>query len=65
MPCGGKKEVEYTTTNAKVFVSREAVAAGGVRDLDAALKVREAGATRFGATATEAIMEECYRRKGR
>jgi deoxyribose-phosphate aldolase len=38
-------------------------AAGGVRTLDAALKVREAGCTRFGATATEAIMEECYRRK--
>jgi deoxyribose-phosphate aldolase len=40
-------------------------AAGGVRDLDAALKVREVGASRFGATATEAIMEECYRRKGK
>jgi deoxyribose-phosphate aldolase len=40
-------------------------AAGGVRDLDAALRVREAGASRFGATATEAIMEECIRRKGR
>ncbi len=38
-------------------------AAGGVRDLDKALKVREVGCTRFGATATEAIMEECYRRK--
>ena len=40
-------------------------AAGGVRDLDMALKVREAGCTRFGATATAAIMEECYKRKGR
>lgn len=38
-------------------------AAGGVRDLDKALKVREAGCTRFGATATETIMEECYRRR--
>jgi len=38
-------------------------AAGGVRDLDAAIKVREAGATRFGATKTIEIMEECYRRK--
>jgi len=38
-------------------------AAGGVRDLDMALKVRQAGCTRFGATRTEAIMEECYRRK--
>jgi deoxyribose-phosphate aldolase len=40
-------------------------AAGGVRDLDMALKVREAGATRFGATKTAEIMEECYRRKGK
>jgi deoxyribose-phosphate aldolase len=39
-------------------------AAGGVRDLDMALKVRELGCTRFGATATEAIMEEAYRRAG-
>ena len=39
-------------------------AAGGVRDLDMALKVREVGCTRFGATATIAIMEECFKRKG-
>jgi len=39
-------------------------AAGGVRDLDMALKVREAGCTRFGATATAAILDECYKRKG-
>lgn len=37
-------------------------AAGGVRTLDKALKVREIGCTRFGATATEAIMEECFKR---
>ena len=40
-------------------------AAGGVRDLDMAIKVREAGCTRFGATRTETIMEECYRKHGR
>jgi deoxyribose-phosphate aldolase len=39
-------------------------AAGGVRDLDMALRVRELGCTRFGATATEAIMEEALRRGG-
>ncbi len=39
-------------------------AAGGVRDLETALKVRQAGCTRFGATRTEAIMEECYRQQG-
>jgi len=38
-------------------------AAGGVRTLDMALKVREVGATRFGATRTADIMEECYRIK--
>ena len=36
-------------------------AAGGVRDLEMALKVRQAGCTRFGATRTEAILEECHR----
>jgi deoxyribose-phosphate aldolase len=38
-------------------------AAGGVRDLDMALKVREIGCTRFGATRTETIIEECYKQK--
>jgi len=40
-------------------------AAGGVRDLDMALKVREVGCTRFGATATAAILDECHKRKGK
>jgi len=39
-------------------------AAGGVRDLEMALKVRKVGCTRFGATRTETIMEECYKRSG-
>ena len=39
-------------------------AAGGVRDLDMAVKVRDVGCTRFGATRTQTIMEECYRRHG-
>ena len=38
-------------------------AAGGVRDLDMALKVRKIGCTRFGATRTETIMEDCYKQK--
>ncbi len=49
------------TVSAKVQVK----AAGGVRDLETALKVREAGASRFGATATQAIMEEALRREGK
>lgn len=37
-------------------------AAGGVRNLDQLLKVRELGCTRCGATATEAILEEAKNR---
>jgi len=40
-------------------------AAGGVRDLDMALKVRDVGATRFGATQTAKIMEECFKKSER
>ncbi|MFP4061039.1 MAG: deoxyribose-phosphate aldolase [Bacteroidales bacterium] len=39
-------------------------AAGGVRDLDDLLAVKEAGATRAGATATVAILEEAKKRFG-
>jgi len=39
--------------------------AGGVRTLDDLLKMKEAGATRSGATATEAMLEEAARRFGR
>jgi deoxyribose-phosphate aldolase len=38
-------------------------AAGGVRTLDAALAVRALGCTRFGATATKAIIEEARQRE--
>jgi len=38
--------------------------AGGVRTLDDLLKMRAAGATRSGATATEAILEEAKKRFG-
>ena len=37
-------------------------AAGGVRDLDGLIRVRDLGATRCGATATAAMLEE-YRRR--
>jgi len=40
-------------------------AAGGVRDLDMALKVREAGATRFGCTRTAEIIEASIKRFGK
>jgi deoxyribose-phosphate aldolase len=37
-------------------------AAGGVRDLDALLKVREVGVTRVGATRTAGMLNECRKR---
>jgi deoxyribose-phosphate aldolase len=37
-------------------------AAGGVRDLDGLIRVRDLGATRCGATATAAMLDE-YRRR--
>ena len=39
-------------------------AAGGIRDLDAALAVRALGVTRFGCTRTVEVLEECKRRLG-
>jgi deoxyribose-phosphate aldolase len=39
-------------------------AAGGVRDLDRLLRVRELGCTRVGATATKEILDELRRRLG-
>ena len=40
-------------------------AAGGVRDLDALLKVRELGVTRVGASRTQEMLEECKKRLGK
>jgi deoxyribose-phosphate aldolase len=37
-------------------------AAGGIRDLDAALAIRAIGVTRFGCTRTVDVLEECKRR---
>jgi deoxyribose-phosphate aldolase len=39
-------------------------AAGGVRDLDMLLRVREIGVTRVGASRTAAMLDECRRRLG-
>ncbi|HET6882702.1 MAG TPA: deoxyribose-phosphate aldolase [Pirellulales bacterium] len=39
-------------------------AAGGVRDLDALLKVRELGVTRCGASRTKEMLDDCRRRLG-
>jgi deoxyribose-phosphate aldolase len=47
------------STSLKVHIK----AAGGVRSLDSALAVRALGCTRFGATATKAIIEEARKRE--
>ncbi|MBZ0255526.1 deoxyribose-phosphate aldolase, partial [bacterium] len=39
-------------------------AAGGVRDLDALLKVRELGVSRVGASRTQDMLDECKKRLG-
>ena len=61
---GGATFEDLQLMRAAVSQKVQVKAAGGVRDLDTALRVRELGCTRFGATATEAIMEEALRRGG-
>jgi deoxyribose-phosphate aldolase len=59
---GGATIEDLQLMRAEVSEKVQVKAAGGVRDLEMALKVREIGCTRFGATRTETIMEECYKR---
>jgi deoxyribose-phosphate aldolase len=58
---GGATIEDLQLMRANVSEKVQVKAAGGVRDLKMALKVREIGCTRFGATRTETIMEECYK----
>jgi deoxyribose-phosphate aldolase len=58
---GGATLDDLQLMKASVSGNVQVKAAGGVRDLEMALKVREIGCTRFGATRTETIMEECYK----
>jgi len=62
---GGATIEDLKLMRAAVSNKVQVKAAGGVRNLDMALKVRELGCTRFGATATAAIMEECFKRGGK
>ncbi|MHC4242995.1 MAG: deoxyribose-phosphate aldolase [Planctomycetota bacterium] len=59
---GGATLEDLQLMRASVSEKVQVKAAGGVRDLDMALKVREIGCTRFGATRTDTILEECYKR---
>lgn len=55
---GGATLSDIRLMRAAVSPSIEVKAAGGVRTLDTLLALAEAGATRFGATATEAILDD-------
>jgi deoxyribose-phosphate aldolase len=48
------------SVSAKVRVK----AAGGIRELETALLVRELGGSRFGCTTTAAVLDECAKRTG-
>ena len=58
----GATEHDLALMRASVSPRVQVKAAGGVRDLDGLIKVRDLGATRCGATATAAMMDE-YRRR--
>ncbi len=60
----GATEQDLALMRAACSPNVQIKAAGGVRDLDGLIKVRDLGATRCGATATAAMLDE-YRRRER
>ena len=58
----GATEHDLALMRASVSAKVQVKAAGGVRDLDGLIKVRDLGASRCGATATAAMLED-YRRR--
>lgn len=58
----GATEEDLALMRASCSVAVQVKAAGGVRDLDGLIRVRELGASRCGATATAAMLDE-YRRR--
>jgi deoxyribose-phosphate aldolase len=58
----GATEPDLKLMRASVSARVQVKAAGGVRDLDGLIRVRDLGASRCGATATAAILEEYKRR---
>jgi deoxyribose-phosphate aldolase len=58
----GATEHDLTLMRAHVSARVQVKAAGGVRDLDGLIKVRDLGASRCGASATTAMLDE-YRRR--
>jgi len=60
----GATAEDLALMRASVSSKVEVKAAGGVRDLDGLIRVRQLGASRCGATATAAMLEEFRRREG-
>jgi deoxyribose-phosphate aldolase len=60
----GATDADLLLMRAAVSADVQVKAAGGVRDLDALMHVRDLGTTRCGATATAAMLDE-YRRRSR
>lgn len=59
----GATEADVRLMRASVSEKVQVKAAGGVRDLDTVIRMRELGASRCGASATAAILEECRARE--
>jgi deoxyribose-phosphate aldolase len=58
----GATEHDLALMRANCSAKVQVKAAGGVRDLDGLIRVRDLGGTRCGATATAAMLDECRRR---
>ena len=61
---GGATFADLRLMRRSVSAKIQVKAAGGIRELDTALLVREIGGTRFGCTTTAAVLDECARRLG-
>jgi deoxyribose-phosphate aldolase len=58
----GATESDLRLMRSSVSEKVEVKAAGGVRDLDGLIRVRDLGATRCGASATASILDDCRKR---
>jgi deoxyribose-phosphate aldolase len=61
---GGATHDDLKLMREHAAVHVQVKAAGGVRDLDALIAVKELGVTRSGATRTQEMMDECRKRLG-
>lgn len=61
---GGATDADLALMRKHAAPRVQVKAAGGIRDLDALLRVRALGVTRCGATRTASMLDECRRRLG-